>query len=123
MCIYYNIFIQEMSHEYTLFPTEEEEFPLIEIQPVMPEVEIVKKIEPIESYNFFSIPSEPEGLRDQFQGLQFEGVQYTWEEFDFRLDVEYVPSVPEPADAGLFTALIMAAFVAFCYFKNKQGEK
>ena len=45
MCIYYNIFIQEMSHEYTLFPTEEEEFPLIEIQPVMPEVEIVKKIE------------------------------------------------------------------------------
>ena len=63
MCIYYNIFIQEMSHEYTLFPTEEEEFPLIEIQPVMPEVEIVKKIEPIQSNGFFILPDEPSYLR------------------------------------------------------------
>ena len=53
----------------------------------------------------------------------FNGVEYTWDEFDFRLGVEYKGTVPEPADAGLFTALIMAAFVAFCYFKNKQGEK
>jgi hypothetical protein len=53
----------------------------------------------------------------------FEGVQYTWDEFDFRLGVEYKGTVPEPADAGFITALIMTTFVAFCYFKNKQGKK
>lgn len=98
-----------MSHEYQLFPTEEEEFPLIQLEPV--------------SYDFFIVPDEPTYLREEFSGLMFNGVEYTWDEFDFRLGVEYKGTVPEPADAGLFTALIMAAFVAFCYFKNKQGEK
>ena len=103
-----------MSHEYQLFPTEEEEFPLIQLEPV--------RLEPI-SYDFFIVPDEPTYLREEFNGLMFNGVEYTWDEFDFRLGVEYKGTVPEPADAGLFTALIMAAFVAFCYFKNKQGEK
>jgi len=113
VCIHHNIFIQEMSHEYQLFPTEEEEFPLIQLEPVRPETT---------SYGFFLIPDEPSYLRQEFDGLMFEGVQYTWDEFDYRLGVEY-NAIPEPADAGFFTALIMAAFVAFCYFKNKQGEK
>jgi len=122
VCIHHNIFIQEMSHEYQLFPTEEEEFPLIELQPTTPDLEIVEKIEPIQSYGFFFIPDEPSYLRQEFDGLMFEGVQYTWDEFDYRLGVEY-NAIPEPADAGFITALIMATVVAFCYFKNKQGEK
>ena len=102
-----------MSHEYQLFPTEEEEFPLIQLEPARPETT---------SYGFFLIPDEPSYLRQEFDGLMFEGVQYTWDEFDYRLGVDY-PSIPEPADAGFIAALIMTAFVAFCYFKNKQGEK
>ena len=104
-----------MSHEYQLFPTEEEEFPLIQIEPIATET--------IQSYGFFFIPDEPSYLRQEFDGLMFEGVQYTWDEFDFRLGVEYKGTVPEPADAGFIAALIMTTFVAFCYFKNKQGEK
>jgi len=76
-----------MSHEYQLFPTEEEEFPLIQLDPVRPETT---------SYGFFLIPDEPSYLWQAFDGLMFEGVQYTWAEFDFRIGDEYKGQVSEP---------------------------
>tara|TARA_R110002074_G_scaffold350744_1_gene521780 strand:- start:52 stop:348 length:297 start_codon:yes stop_codon:yes gene_type:complete len=91
-----------MSHEYQLFPTEEEEFPLIQLEPVRPETT---------SYGFFLIPDEPSYLRQEFDGLMFEGVQYTWDEFDFRLGVEYKGTVPEPSCTSLLMAVVIGIMV------------
>jgi hypothetical protein len=91
-----------MSHEYQLFPTEEEEFPLIQLEPTLPETT---------SYGFFLIPDEPSYLRQEFDGLMFEGVQYTWDEFDFRLGVEYKGLVPEPSCTSLLMAVVIGIMV------------
>ena len=83
------------------------------VEPVVELVPIVDK-KPIfvEQPLFFYIPDEPPFLRENFKGLEFEGVSYTWDEFDYRLGLEY-PSVPEPADAGLLVGLMAVAFIAY----------
>lgn len=57
-------------------------------------------------YNYFYVPSIPEWAYSEFDGLLYEGVQYNWNEVDYRLSVEY-PSVPEPAFVGLFMGLCL----------------
>ncbi len=91
-----------MSHEYTLFPTEEEEFSLIQLEPTRPEA--------LQSYEFFYIPDEPSYLRQEFSGLQFEGIQYTWAEFDYRLGVEY-NAIPETSCTSLLMAVVVGIMV------------
>jgi len=71
------------------------------------------------NYNYFFVPSIPEWAYSEYDGLYYEGVQYNWDEVDYRLTVDY-NSVPEPADAGFIGALMVGIFVAFCYFKNKK---
>ena len=95
-----------MSHEieYPLFPIVEPEYPLLPIeQPIWIE-EPISII--ISDTPFFYIPDMPEFIREDFKGLEFEGVQYSWKEFDYRLSVDY-NSVPEPAFVGLFMGLCL----------------
>lgn len=66
----------------------------------------------LEQPAFFYIPDEPPFLRENFKGLEFEGISYTWNEFDYRLGLEY-PSIPEPADSGLLVGLMAVAFIAY----------
>jgi hypothetical protein len=100
-----------MSHEtqdYTLFPIIEPEYPLLPIE----------QTNSIVQSPFFFIPDMPTFLREDFKGLEFEGVQYTWKEFDYRLEADY-PSIPESADAGFFMAILVGIFVAYSYFKTR----
>jgi hypothetical protein len=71
---------------------------------------------------FLYIAPIPEFFTKEFKGLYYEGVSYSWDEIDYRMGVEYSPSVPEPADAGFIGAILVGIFVAFCYFKNKKGK-
>ena len=57
-------------------------------------------------YNYFYVPSIPERAYCEFDGLLYEGVQYNWNEVDYRLSVDY-NSVPEPAFVGLFMGLCL----------------
>ena len=59
--------------------------------------------------------------RDEWQGIEYDSIQYGWDELDYRFGVDY-PSIPEPADAGFIGAILVGIFVAFCYFKNKKGK-
>ena len=95
-----------MSHEleYPLFPIIEPEYPLL---PIEQPIEIEEPISiTISDTPFFYIPDMPQFLREDFKGLEFEGVQYSWKEFDYRLSVDY-NSVPEPAFVGLFMGLCL----------------
>ena len=107
-----------MSHEldYPLFPIVEPEYPLLPIEqpierPIEQPIGIEEPISIIGSNNpFFYVPDMPEFIREDFKGLEFEGVQYSWKEFDYRLQVEY-NGVPEPSFYGLalgFTLLLIA---------------
>jgi hypothetical protein len=57
--------------------------------------------------------------RTEWNGIEYDSIQYSWNELDYRFSVEY-PLVPEPADAGFVGGILAAIFVAFCYFKNKK---
>lgn len=59
--------------------------------------------------------------RDEWQGIEYDSIQYGWDELDYRFGVDY-PTIPEPADAGFIGAILVGIFVAFCYFKNKKGK-
>ena len=48
----------------------------------------------LSNYNYFFVPSIPEWAYSEFDGLLYEGVQYNWDEVDYRLSVEY-NSVPD----------------------------
>ena len=66
----------------------------------------------LSNYNYFFVPSIPEWAYGEFDGLLYEGVQYNWDEVDYRLSVEY-NSVPEPASVGVIMGLSLICIVLF----------
>ena len=50
--------------------------------------------------------------RQEWDGIQYDDVQYGWEELDYRFDVPY-PSVPEPSFIGLVMGLALLTLVIF----------
>ena len=99
-----------MSHEleYPLFPIIEPEYPLL---PIEQPIEIEQPISIIISDTpFFYIPDMPEFIREDYKGLEFEGVQYSWKEFDYRLQVDY-NSVPEPSAIGVIMGLALLTLI------------
>ena len=61
--------------------------------------------------------SIPEWAYSEFDGLLYEGVQYNWDEVDYRLSVDY-NSVPEPASASVIIGIIALACIAYKQFKK-----
>ena len=99
-----------MSHElnYPLFPIVEPEYPLLPIEQPFEIEEPISIV--ISDTPFFYVPDMPEFIREDYKGLEFEGVQYSWQEFDYRLQVDY-NGVPEPSFYGLllgFSILLIA---------------
>lgn len=66
----------------------------------------------LSNYNYFFVPSIPEWAYSEFDGLFYEGVQYNWDEVNYRLSVDF-PTVPEPSTTGLTIGLIILMCVAF----------
>lgn len=58
--------------------------------------------------------------REEWSGINYDDVQYGWDELDYRFGVDYV--IPEPADAGFIGAILVAIFVAFTYFKTRTNK-
>jgi len=50
--------------------------------------------------------------RQEWDGIQYDNIQYNWEELDYRFDVPY-PSVPEPSFIGLVMGLALLTLVIF----------
>ena len=99
-----------MSHEldYPLFPIIEPEYPLF---PIEQPIEIEQPISIVISDTpFFYIPNMPEFIRDDYKGLEFEGVQYSWQEFDYRLQVDY-NGVPESSTIGVIMGLFILTLI------------
>ena len=71
----------------------------------------------LSDYNYFYVPSIPEWAYSEFDGLLYEGVQYNWNEVDYRLSVEYI-AVPEPASASVIIGIIALACIAYKQFKK-----
>lgn len=69
------------------------------------------------NYNYFFVPSIPEWAYSEYDGLYYEGVQYNWDEVDYRLTVDY-NSVPEPSSAGLFIGLVATTLLFYKKFKK-----
>lgn len=59
--------------------------------------------------------------REEWSGIDYDNVQYGWDELDYRFGVDY-PAIPEPADAGFVGAILVAIFVAFTYFKTRTNK-
>ena len=81
--------------------------------------ELIIKPEPetvFETYWYYYIP---ELNREYWDGVEYDDVKYDWAELDYRFGVDY-PSVPEPADAGFFMAIVVAMFVGFCWIASKK---
>ena len=62
---------------------------------------------------FLYIEPIPDFFTQEFQGLYYDGVSYSWDEIEFRMGVEYTPSVPEPSSVGVVMGIIFTAFVVF----------
>ena len=59
---------------------------------------------------FIYIAPIPDFFTQEFQGLYYDGVSYSWDEIEYRMGVNY-PSVPEPSSIGLIMGTIFTAFV------------
>ena len=62
---------------------------------------------------FFYIEPIPDFFTQEFQGLYYDGVSYSWDEIEYRIGVEYTPSVPEPSSVGVVMGTIFLGFVIF----------
>ena len=58
--------------------------------------------------NYFYVPSLPEWTRYEYDGLLYEGVQYNWDEVDYRLSAEL--TVPEPSTYALIAGFVVLLF-------------
>jgi hypothetical protein len=58
--------------------------------------------------NYFYVPSLPEWTRYEYDGLLYEGVQYNWDEVDYRLSAEL--TVPEPSTYALIAGFAILLF-------------
>ena len=67
---------------------------------------------------FVYIEPIPDFFTQNFQGLYYEGVSYSWDEIEYRMGVEYTPSVPEPSSVGAVMGIIFTAFVVFKKLKK-----
>ena len=50
--------------------------------------------------------------RDEWDGIEYDQIQYSWDELDYRFGVDY-PTVPESSTTGLTIGLIILMCVAF----------
>ena len=67
--------------------------------------------------NYFYVPSIPEWAYSEFDGLFYEGVQYNWDEVDYRLTVEY-KNIPEPSTTALFIGIVATTLLIYKKFKQ-----
>jgi len=65
--------------------------------------------------NYFYVPSLPEWARFEYDGLLYEGVQYNWDEVDFRLSADL--AIPEPS-----TYVLFAGFAVLLYTLIKRRK-
>ena len=65
--------------------------------------------------NYFYVPSIPEWAYYEYDGLLYEGVQYNWDEVDYRLSAEL--TVPEPS-----TYALIAGFAILIYTIIKRRK-
>lgn len=50
--------------------------------------------------------------RNEWDGIEYDSVQYGWDELDYRFGVEY-PSIPEPSATGLLMGLAILGFLVY----------
>ena len=67
---------------------------------------------------FFYIEPIPDFIRQEFEGLHYKGVDYSWDEINYRMQVEYTPSVPEPSISATVFGVILLVMIAFRAFKK-----
>jgi len=49
--------------------------------------------------------------RSAWDGVEYEEIQYGWEELDYRFGVEYNPTVPEPSSFGFIIGATILTLV------------
>ena len=49
--------------------------------------------------------------REEWDGIQYDNVQYGWDELDYRFGVDY--TVPEPSTTGLVMGLALLAVILY----------
>lgn len=56
--------------------------------------------------------------RQEWDGIEYDSIEYSWQELDYRFDAPY-PAVPEPASSALIMGIfILAFFFAFLWTKK-----
>jgi hypothetical protein len=50
--------------------------------------------------------------RREWDGIEYDSVQYGWDELDYRFGVDY-PSIPEPSFTGVLMGLAILAFLVY----------
>lgn len=66
---------------------------------------------------FFYIEPIPDFLTQNFQGLYYEGVSYSWDEIEYRMGVDY-PQVPEFSGIGVIMGLVALSCIFFTKLIN-----
>ena len=96
---------------YILDPTSLELEDLIKPHKLLFELDSIYEFN--NDYGFLYVPLIPEHAYGEFKGLSYAGTQYTWDEVDYRLSVEYIPAIPEPSTAGIFLGIIALCMISF----------
>ena len=100
-----------MSHEF-YFP----ELTELIIEPEWPQTITITNTSDL---NYFYVPPLPEWTRYEYDGLLYQGVQYNWDEVDYRLSADMV--IPEPSTYALLAGFFVLIFTMIK--KRKNGRK
>ena len=63
-----------------------------------------------ETYPFFFVPEIPKGIEEIYKGISYANVNYTWDELEYRMNVDY-SSVPEPSAIGVIMGLALLTLI------------
>lgn len=99
-----------MSHETETSLNDYE--PILVIEPE-PEIETISWIEVGQDYEWYWFV--PLLDRDEWAGIEYDSVQYDWDELDYRFSVEY-GNIPEPATSALLMGVFFACFLFKKFF-------
>ena len=60
---------------------------------------------------FVYVPNIPNYFLEEYEGLYYDGVGYSWEEIEYRMGVDYNPAIPEPNLISLTFGIIALGYV------------
>ena len=60
---------------------------------------------------FIYVPNIPDYFIEEYNGLHYDGINYSWDQIEYSMGLAYSPAVPEPSSVGVVMGTIFTAFI------------